>query len=152
MLAIPSKRLIWSARQWQQRRRLRKQAHRTFSVGWAPTLSQYFTRSKFNTTCFEALLSGKGSYLQKRPASVRRWRNRINNKHMYIRAEVLYVFAVPLAASISSNDTIKRQRLHAQALQTQPDNHVERVGGEWAARERGGTMWGENETAKCKSS
>jgi hypothetical protein len=36
----------------------------TFSVGWAPTLSQYFTRSKFKTTCFVALPSGKGSYLR----------------------------------------------------------------------------------------
>jgi hypothetical protein len=41
-------------------------AGRTFSVGCAPTLNQYFTRSKFNTTCLEALLSGKGSYLQGR--------------------------------------------------------------------------------------
>jgi hypothetical protein len=39
------------------------------------------------------------------------------------RSKILYVFAVPLAARISSNNTIKWQSLHAQALQTQPDNH-----------------------------
>jgi hypothetical protein len=48
---------------------------------------------------------------------------------VYIRAEVLYVLAVPFAARIRSNDTIKWHRFHAQTLQTQPNNHFGK--GEW---------------------
>ena len=40
-----------------------------------------------------------------------------------VRAQALYVLAVPLAASIGDNDAIKRHCFHAQTLQTQPDHH-----------------------------
>jgi hypothetical protein len=39
------------------------------------------------------------------------------------RSEILYMLSVPLTTSISNNNTIKWQCLHAKALQTQPDDH-----------------------------
>jgi hypothetical protein len=51
-----------------------------------------------------------------------------------LRAEVLYVFSIPLAPSISGNNPIKWHRFHPQALQAQPDNHFGKGEGERAVR------------------